>query len=201
MNRDELINIVKVKMDEISPFDEEEMVSSTLVETLIDFAANNVVRLFPERYLPSTSNNTIPAHKNSDGSGYIDLPDDFQRFLRLKMDKWERPVSEVITEADPKYAQQFNKWIRGGVAFPVVALKADRIEYFSVPSGEHKVESFAYVKRLKAEQIPDTLVDAMTWEAARLAFDSLQDAQSSAVCTNNFGNLLKVSYEGSNTSR
>lgn len=47
MNRDEIINIVKVKMDEVSPFEEEELVSSSLIEQLLDFAAGSVVRLFP----------------------------------------------------------------------------------------------------------------------------------------------------------
>lgn len=202
MNRDEIINIVKVKMDEVSPFEEEELVSSSLIEQLLDFAAGSVVRLFPDHQLPTITDNSISLTKNPDGSGYFTLPDSFQRLVSLRLESWERPVTKAITDKDPSYSIQFNKYIRGGVTFPVAVQKSRTMEYFSVPKEmSHELKEFTYIKEMKAEEIPDVLIDALTWECARLAFDSMQDTQSAAACTNNFVTLLKIAHEGTDNTR
>lgn len=87
MNRDEIINIVKVKMDEVSPFEEEELVSSSLIEQLLDFAAGSVVRLFPDHQLPTITDNSISLTKNLTGAGISPYPLLFRGLCPLDLNR------------------------------------------------------------------------------------------------------------------
>lgn len=52
----------------------------------------------------------------------VTLPDNFFRFVRVKLSGWERPVSELISIDSPKYRLQFNQFRTWNYTNPGVAL-------------------------------------------------------------------------------
>jgi len=197
MNIDVLINMVKLRMDEVSPFEDEEMVSSPLIESSLKEAANNIVMLFPINLFDNTPQVNVTPVAHQDGSGYFSVPTDMLRFVRLKMNGWERPVTTLIPTHDPLYKLQYDPILRGGAARPVAFLTVTKngrvIEYFSVPSGTtHTVTDFTYINKKSPEDIPDNLAVALTWEAAKLVYLSMQDANSATICQNNVAQQLNM---------
>lgn len=89
------------------------------------------------------------------GSGYVPLPDDFLRLISFQMTDWLVPVTEAITEEDPKYAMQKSRFagIKGNPEKPVVAIAKWPIglvlEFFSCTGGETVA-----VKRARYISIP-----------------------------------------------
>ncbi|MDR1883073.1 MAG: hypothetical protein LBR26_09895 [Prevotella sp.] len=94
---------------------------------------------------------------NQDGSGHIFLPDDFYSLKIFKMIGWERPVTGSISMDNPKYTEQFNPYLRGGVSTPVCAVvktdKGMKLEYYSLPKNfkRHEIEYGYYFPKLKID--------------------------------------------------
>jgi hypothetical protein len=150
--------------------------------------------------------------KNDDGSGVIILPTDFLRFVSLQMNDWNRPLTKLISQDDELYKRQFNTYQRGSTSKPVGALvdytgeySTDEktpvagqgpnavqvnqaIEFFTSPEGV--IKTFTYVPRLKAEQMPVDLIDAMVWYAASRTLFILKRFEEAQVADANGVKLL-----------
>jgi hypothetical protein len=93
----------------------------------------------------------------SDGSGWILLPDDFMRLIAFRMSDWERTCYNAISVDDPLYDLQSSRYkgIRGNVQKPVCAIvnrpEGKALEFYSSNSED------AYVKR--ASYIPYPEID------------------------------------------
>jgi hypothetical protein len=97
-------------------------------------------------------------------SGVITLPNDYERFVSLKMDDWTRPVTELIGIDSDDYKMQFNLATRGTPWKPVAVLVAENtIEYYTSESITHKIKELKYVPTTLAEDMPENLIDGMTW--------------------------------------
>ncbi|MEG2370850.1 MAG: hypothetical protein RSB23_06775 [Alistipes sp.] len=157
------------------------------LERFVDEAAMWVVRSVPIRALGAGSDFTdcdfIP---NPDGSGSIYLPQDFVRLIRFRVEGWLRPVTTPIYDTDARYAQQFNKTLRGGDAHPVVVLcdGNTRLEYFSSMDGEEAALSEAlYFGFLKVDNnYPENLICLTAWKLAELVLSATHDIQGMQVC-------------------
>ncbi len=186
MNRKALINRVKVRLDELTPFDEGLLVAlpaadikpvEAYIDDKLDESAKEVLlrvplhKLSPERVVSPT------AITVGDGVGYVDCPADFLRLYSFKMEGWQREVEFPISEGNPNYKLQRNKHTRGGIAKPVVVIshrktEAKQLEYYSLPDGvEHRVEKFLYVPVTVAENLADNLIDLLVSVCARKVFE------------------------------
>lgn len=93
--------------------------------------------------------------EKGNGSGYVPLPDDFMRLISFQMSDWSHPVTEAITEEDPRYALQRSRYcgVRGTPQNPVVAITKWPtglvLEFFSCNAG-----SDVAVKRARYIPIP-----------------------------------------------
>lgn len=188
MDRATLIKRVKVKLDELTPFDEGLAVAlpnadikpvEAYVDEALDEAAGEVLlrvplhKLSPKRVVGAMA---VPV---GDGIGYVNCPDDFLRLYSFKMEGWQREVEYPISEGSFHYKLQRNKHTRGGVAKPVVVLnhratKAKQLEYYSLADGvEHKVEKFLYIPMQLAENIAENLQLLVIWVCARKVMEVL----------------------------
>lgn len=202
-----IINYVKLKLDEISPeaeglqfsLEEDLNVSDPLnimINALLPEATKRVLLICPIQYLmPVKSIATAVANTGSDTKiGYIPLPDNFVRFVSLKMADWKRSVSEAISTIDPQYKSQANIYTRGGTAKPVVVMShrtiatvtARVIEYYSINTS-HTIDYLYYIQETAPEDLQINLIDALTWmcagmvlqitersDLAKLAFEQVQ---------------------------
>jgi hypothetical protein len=143
-----IISTVLAKLDEITVFDEaQEVPTVSLVEKVLQEGVTNMLRNAPlhmiEPVKVNTESSTLNHHQDEDGHGYIGLPDDFLRLYSFKMTVWQRPVSVAITTQNPKYDLQKNKFTRGGVSKPVVAVRhmVEHVEGIDYPDPDPAPEA------------------------------------------------------------
>lgn len=180
MERLELVNMVRRKIDEVAAADTplqavtiaDENSMDTIIESLLDESAREILLKAPIYRLKVTSA-TPSAQKNSSDSttGYIQVPEDFLRLVSMRMSDWQRPVVQLALQGDAVAMRQSNRHIRGGVAKPVGVLAKNEkgivVEYYSTNAAEHSVSEFLYIKSDTAENIKDAqMIDALTWICA-----------------------------------
>ncbi len=189
MNIDEIINLVMIKMDEVSPSDDPVMVSSPLIKSVLQEASDNIVLTFPAHlFVPETANPVLIV--NDDGSGSIRTQAQMLRFLSLRIRGWERSVVNVLSMQDPAYKLQSDPYLRGNPSRPLAFYSFKdghrTIEYYSLPlSVTHELDHFHFLKITDPTAIPERLINALTWEAAKLAFMILQDQNGAVLSANN----------------
>lgn len=176
MTRQELINMVKTKVDELSPLDAEitpvtffnDKPVDSFADSLLDECAQEVMMCAPSLKIRGTQER-VAAHGNTDGSGYVVLPEGFLRLLEFRMAEWERSVTEAAEAGSEVARVQGNRYLRGGVCKPVCVYGKcdgrDILEYYSVRK-RHDVDRFVYVKECLAENVPVELQDVLTWWCA-----------------------------------
>ena len=170
MTRAEIIQAVKVKLEELSPFDEGMAVlgSQTDVKPLTSYIeqtldeASDEVLLFLPMHLLTPSDISNPTLTVTDGVGYIDVPTDYHRLYCLMLSTWERPATRPISVDSPEYNAQQNKYTRGKNAKPVVAVAVKSgkrvFELYSAEEAGVTVTKAQYIKKVKAEDNPDRLI-------------------------------------------
>lgn len=145
MTRAELIAATKVKLEEISPFEEPSSfiiaagdadydkvkpITSYIDDTL-DKAAVYCLTNLPASLLGNDIEDSIP-FCNVDGRGIGRIPyssiineadnNHYLRLIRVECRYWKRACTTFITTEDPLYLLQQNKHTRGGTAKPIVVI-------------------------------------------------------------------------------
>lgn len=174
MTRDEIINSVKLRIDELTPIDglvvdvglEEDKPIDAFISGLLDECAIDVLMHVDISRIDVKSLNA-DSIGHDDGSGHVALPDDFIRLAKFKMTEWQRPVYEFATGALAH--RQHNIYTRGGISKPVCVMGhrgGKRVlEYYSVKKN-HTIEDFQYVPRMKAEDLNNDVLNVLIWICA-----------------------------------
>lgn len=177
MTRQELVNMVKTKVDELSPLDGEivafglqnDKPVDSLADGLLDECAQEVLMKAPSLKVEGTEEGGVSAQGNKDGSGYVVLPEGFLRLLEFRMSEWERPVTVAAEAGSETALMQGNRYLRGGLCKPVCVYGkrggANVLEYYTVKKS-HVIDRFVYVKECAAENVPVELQDVLTWWCA-----------------------------------
>jgi len=175
MTRQQIIDRVKVKMEEVTPFDDglaillsevKPMVS--YIEEYIQSSCDQILMICP---LHLTTPTTIPLSDvlfksvldNKRQVGTLTLPDDFIRLHTFKMKGWERPVHFPINTENPQYKEQFNTWGRGGNAKPIIVRNSDTLSIYTFDV-DSKPEIHLFVKRIDTSgniEINEKLVEPL----------------------------------------
>lgn len=133
----------------------------------------------------TTFGNSVGWHTRvGNGSGYIQLPDDFMRLVTFQMSDWRKAVTSAITEDNPLYLQQSSRYpgIKGNPQKPVVAVVHDAdgllLEFYSCSGGKD-----VYVKKAEYMPIPkikegrirlsEKLLSAVVYQTASLVAQSV----------------------------
>lgn len=171
MNRSELINRVKTKIDEITPTDglivnvgiADEKPIDDVIDSLLNESAREILLKAPIHRLPVTSSNNTPT------AGFVQLPSNFLRLVEFKMQSWRRAVVTPYLSGSPEAEMMSFKWRTGTADRPAVVLSHRGsnlgLEVYPFISG-NTVERFLYIKEDVAENIPDNLVDSLCWVCA-----------------------------------
>lgn len=176
MDRQAIIKKVQLKLDEITPYDSGEIVNDSFIDELLDDSAKTLQLKLPG-YLSAPVNMDIESGTdNGDGSGFIQLPDDYIRLVTFKMTEWLIAVTVPITEDNPKYNLQKNPYLRGKPNKPVLVIRnifdstsKKILEYYSVLSN-HTIERAMYIQSMVAELFPDELIDTLAYQTASDAY-------------------------------
>ena len=139
MTREDIIKKVKNLIEEITPFDNDEVASESLIDELLNDSDTEIRRKLPIHLIRPTILDTSSIVNNGDGTGYINLPDDFLRLHSFKMSEWARSICEAISEANPKYNLQKSTITRGGTIKPVVVIRWEQDVVTKIGSIEKQV--------------------------------------------------------------
>lgn len=189
ITRKEIIEQVKTYMEELTPqwdgtIEQTEGVS---IEHYIDAVIDEQLRLLllsaPIKLLPVTElKNVVFIQSHEDGSGQIQLPTTFLRPILLRMQGWERPVTEFIDTTHPLYPLQFNHHTRGGTAKPIAVWSVNdsgtnTIDYYSLPSTyqEHTIDTLLSVcnpdKNTSDYELHPLLIDMLCYRCGACVYD------------------------------
>jgi hypothetical protein len=177
------------------------------IDEELDSSARHVLLIAPDDMVMSAikagvnhnqTGTAVPSRLiiNQDLTAKYVLPTDFLRFVDIKLDSWARSVPEVIDYKDPKYINQVNRFRRGDwrkpkavlapfkeyVANEVIANEPNVnycLELYSAKASGDVVERFYYVPRLKAEDVPQDLIDPVAWICASRALQILKRPEES----------------------
>ncbi len=189
MDRAGITKLVKVKLEEFSPFDEPEglialpekdvkPLDSYIDNSLAD-AFNDVLLTVP-LYLIQESLNSISITFTADASqladgvmviassvGYMPVPTDYLRIFSIEFDSWSRAIVNVIDPTNHIYPLQRNKYTRGGSEKPVVVINDNVFEVYTLES-EPSSYKFKYVVKQEnnCNYFPDNLSELIALRCA-----------------------------------
>lgn len=131
---------------------------------------------------------------SSNGVGTIELDNKgITRLISLKMGEWKRPVTTMITEADPRYTQQLHIATRGGKNCPVVAITngGSLLELYSTSEGD-ELDWFTGINVEDITDCPKSLLDPICWMAASLFLTSVNEVDAATVAMNKSIELIQL---------
>lgn len=178
--RADLIKKVKVKLEELSPFDEPSSllaipnndikpIQSYIDETL-DKSFDDVLLSVPLHAIRTTINDYTPTFTLKDGVGYCPVPDDFLRLYTVAFPEWRRDVKLYITPTtSDTYNLQRNKYTCGKYEKPIVAINDNKFEFYSLKNTPIKGQyTFRYIPMTKADTLlfEDGLADYLVLQNA-----------------------------------
>lgn len=166
--------------------------NANAVKGFLTEAAVRIVKVAPLHLLGNGNMSNITVKEGTDGVKTIDLTNaGITRLISLKMKDWKKPVTTMITEADPRYTQQLHPATRGGKHNPVVAItKGGTILELYTTSGE-----LEWFKGLNVDDIndcPNSLLDPICWMAASLFLTSVNEVDAATVAMNKSIELLQL---------
>lgn len=150
--RQELIDAVKVKLEEISPFEEpasfiaagDTAIDSvkpiiSYIERTLDEAAHNCLRSLPLTLLHADiQRKTDGMTVDVNGVGYVTGLNATYRYIRFMHETLQRDITAFISSESPLYLVQQNRYVHGGPAKPVAVIaswhdgtNAGQIEIYS----------------------------------------------------------------------
>lgn len=197
MNRDEIIGKVLSVIDELGSNISMNMAVNYPISMLLDQAGREVLMVAPIAAI-NRKKSFRDSHTTAkeDGTGEVTLPNDFVRLISFKMRWWHRSVNEAISTTSSKYARQFHRATRGGMASPVVVICSDKIQYFSVPlDSEHLIEIADYIDFIEVdEKYPSKLLDALVWLTASMSLKVMSEYDASKMAMDEYERFIKNLY-------
>jgi hypothetical protein len=179
MNRQQIINLVRAKMDEINPLDNGQTVVDPQIDAQLDNSAVSLLELLPSVLAHPVSDTTAPEVQNLIPNKSVDVvcPADFLRLHRLRLNFWDRALTTLLPAGHPVEYRQDYYFIRANPRRPVGILYniegRDTIVCYPAPTGLTlpDIHEFVYVKRpAYAQDLPDALIDMLGWHAAALIY-------------------------------
>ena len=165
------------------------------VKGFLTEAAVRIVKVAPLPLLGNgnINDNGITVKAGTDGVATIDLTNakGITRLISLKMKDWKKPVTSMITEADPRYIQQLHPATRGGKYNPVVAITkgGTMLELYTT---NDSLEEFKGLNVDDITDCPKSLLDPICWMAASLFLTSVNEVDAATVAMNKSIELLQL---------
>lgn len=77
--------------------------------------------------IPTKTNTQTTGKRSSDGSGYVELPSDYLRFVSLSVSDWKGSVGELIERGSEAEKMQRSAWSRGTRTKPKAMLDEEGV--------------------------------------------------------------------------
>ena len=163
--RTRLEQLVSIRTDEylekLEGEERPEAPAGDIAHELKEAAKDVLMRLDRVAVLSAAENVTNADVINTDISTIVPLPDDYLRFLRIKLDSWKRNVTFFYDDDSPKYAQQTYAMRRGTKSKPM-AFMVPQIDTYTATYKETKVSLIEI--SVSANVNPELKIDPSGWQ-------------------------------------
>lgn len=193
MNRIEIINKVLAVIDELGGCNDVSIANNFPITTTLDQAGRELLLIAPVGVINRVKSfRGAPIVAKTDGTGEVELPSDFVRMVSFRMDGWHKSVYESVATTSKKYARQFHRATRGGVAQPVVALCGEKLQYFSVlRDTPHIINEANYVDFVEVDDnYPSKLTDPLVWLTAAKTLKVMSEYEASKMAMEEYERML-----------
>lgn len=212
MNRNQLIEEVKAKLDEISPFDEpagyiqeegdvdfgEVKPIRTLIDKFLDKAAWFCLNNLPISQLGADISTDTLVAKVKDGVGYVFCEMEYKRLVRVidLSGYWRRDVMQFIATDSPQYKLQQCAFRRGGACKPAVVYCPEKhaLELYSFKRDVETVDVMVkYIDcNLKAQHVQSYISDYIVLMCAAYVYEALGNTNAAAVMKQEYETKIKT---------
>ena len=216
MTRNEIIELVKAKLDEVHPLQAGQTIVNPQIEQQIDGVAVSLVEFLPSVLAFPVSASDTPALLNYVPGMSIDVqcPADFVRLHRLRFAHWMRPVVGLSPDGTKLLYQQDYDYLKSTVRRPSAALYTkDNTDFITCYPGPRPADDpdcltdypnpgdalveFVYVQRpAAAEDLHDDLIEMLAWKVAADIYLIHGQADASTMCSQRLSSLVdaKLKY-------
>lgn len=196
MTKEQLIQKVYRCIDETYPDTTEQDLEEFNIPAFLDEAVRWVVKNAP---INALGMGTDHKEATANAEGKFSLSNYFLRLLEFKLASWKVSVTDTYSQSHPKYWQQQNPALRGGVSRPLVFLAKGETELEVFPNNG-TVEVFRTFDMAADEDglytdsaysnYPYQLLDITAWKTAELVFSMMQDANGVSVAQAHIQQIL-----------
>ena len=191
MDRNQIVRRVRIKLDELAPFDGAEVVSNPTIESCLNEASNTLLMAAPTHIHPNPfdfSGNTVTLSSADPTTGTIQLPGDFLRLVSFKLASWRRAVVTPVVEGSNVHSKQHNPYARGGTWKPVVVYRykpslGHVLEFYSTTGKNTSIDHALCINRTLPENLPDIYIEPLTLVAGAMALDIMGDERAAILRT------------------
>lgn len=174
MTKRDFINRVLLIMNEASMVDSQGQMfigaDSAQIDRQIEGAYvdgwRRCVKVMPRSWFENSSFKTATIVADlANGTGYVELPEDFYLLSSFRMDTWQKAIQEAAVNNDRVSSIQSNEYTRGSEIRPVCVIDLEEVggdvkhvlRYFSLKKGlaAHTVEQAIYVPTAKPLKLID----------------------------------------------
>lgn len=182
MTRDELILAIQTRADDVLTDVAIEVVTSPLINEILDQQLSNVFKLLPIRFLPykSFTGSIVPVEAGLLYS--IALPSDFLRLVRYKTTILKRPIMEpdLVTEGGRDHVFMYSPYTSGGNTRVRGCINAiDTLKLLYNATGEGTINESTYVAVPTEASVTDTILDPVAWYVASVALQITGEVEAS----------------------
>lgn len=185
MDRNQIIRRVRIKLDELAPFDGAEVVSNPTIESCLNEASDTLLMAAPTHIHPSPydfSGNTVTPIDLTTAT--ITLPDTYLRLVSLQLNKWRRAITTAQVEGSNTHSKQHNPYARGGTWKPVAiqrfenTLRSHVIQFYSSADGDFSIKHALCLNRTLPENLPEIYIEPLSLMAGAMALDVMGDERA-----------------------
>jgi hypothetical protein len=172
-SQNDLIAQVEVHADKVTPDTQSVGINREAVYDHLVTSMRNIFNAAPRHAIDKAS---------ADGSGQtisnineyseIELPDDFSRFLSLRLDSWMRELYELVDPRSNQVRLQYNTYTSADGYNPVATKVADptgasgeKVRAWPQASSTPTITEFTYLAETAPENAPEILKEAIILQA------------------------------------
>tara|TARA_B100000287_G_scaffold74613_1_gene66447 strand:- start:2068 stop:3105 length:1038 start_codon:yes stop_codon:yes gene_type:complete len=188
------------------------LISFSEYDTDTDFIHNNITAnstghsadKLLKKYTISTNSSSVPNVFSTNqvlttlNNSHNDLTTNGRILLEGQTDGSENGIYVVNASGAPtKISDNFNRTTTSALGLVATGtVQNTAIHYFSAASASDRMEHFHYIRRTKAQDMPDTLTDLLVYHCAGRVLESLQRPQEAQIMYQKANTYLTVYNDG-----
>lgn len=195
MTREQIKQKILSAIDEVCDSEVSNLNIERPIETFLDESAMQILYTIPVEHIENKLSFKTNEHQcNSEGCGWVKLPEKTVRVTAFKIKDWNKTITQFSKRGSYIEQLQSNNYLRGGVEKPVVIIDADKLYYYSARKPITKppeIEIAEAITLIDAdERFPEKFVPLLVWLCASKVLQIMNDLSASDRAALQYNNLM-----------